>query len=1015
MGKEKKPPRRGLGYALLAVLAALAGSVTSAQPAAPGIPQDSRAQQLRLTRSFDFGAFCVADLQPGNVEVGRGDLSTDGTWRQIVIRVNKADAQKPRIFFLGGMRREDGPYSRCGSQLPPGVRKILDGSIVSGTLRFRIRDEPIADFTRAFEIENKQLDIEIDRVNADFRPLYGGKVAPDGYGFLITNVGRFVVNPGVARDPEDNILTGQLRIRTWRLKLQSAILRLPGATSDLTATFTAGSDGVTLNVDVPTGQPSLQDGYLRATQVNLPSGLFNTGGAEFAVARGHAQTLDLVGQAGKGGPLMELRKLTLSADTITHAGPPVARLTPTEPVMIAEVTGPLLPDQGAAQLVDAKAAGIRVPAAAVAFGGTVERPALAGQGSVMLSLLDATSMAGEVHLAMPDLIAAKDAVPELAAREVSLKLNGKKSALKLEGQIDMMGARLRTLDLANLERAPVNFNGQENGDELGLRFSLDTSAPQGRWSFTDPTGAIVMLEGAIRQLKAAGTLWLGTAAKPARLEVDPNTFRLAANGTVVRHSLVFGAAPGATSLSADVGLRSASGFTLSKAGAEGRMELATNLLAVNDPNLSFTESSQGQFRIHAPLRFDAGAILGLKLTDFAVSLIQGHVAVDQLSAEGLTAAPIKIADLEVTSPKLTMDRLEINVQNEVGIVKGRGLVFEASGLKHAAEPQWEVVAPNPRLPEIEASLGKVNDALVLTGASVRNLDIRATRGSYRSRDGFTVAGEGVAVTAALISESKIDSGRIAITRGNLNLDVSDGGSHTTGSTGFDNFVVTATGLKNDIAGTGQIHLTDLQVDHQFSILKDKCHQDELQLNASLGIGSVDIGLRLEHGDLLGSARVNSPHIHLRKTSHGVCEWNDSFNVDVFEASTSTVCWVPIISEICKEVRKVIKIPVRVPVRFRAVISNLDIPGSADDVDVDLRGSKGVGFCIHHARLNAEGRVQRISVTPTFEAHGDLANLVKSVHDFVWQATLGSLESVIGSSVTNIGSIVTQISPVNHCG
>lgn len=631
----------------------------------------------------------------------------------------------------------------------------------------------------------------------------------------------------------------------------------------------------------------------------------------------------------------------------------------------------------------------------------------------MLSLLDAASMAGEADLSMPDLNVARDAIPDLSARGIKLKFEGKKAALKLEGQLDIDGARLRTLDISHLQDAPLRFDGRENADEFGLRFFLNTSTPNGRWSFTDPTGAIVMLEGAIRQLKIAGTFWFGTT-RPPRLQVDPGAFQLAATGTVVRHSLVFGAAPSTTSLSADIDLGSASGFTLSKANAEGRLELATNILLVNDPGLSFSASSPGQFRIKAPLRFDAGVRLGLALADAEVRLIQGHAVIDQLNAEGLTTDPIKIADLEVSSPKLTMDRLEIDVRNDAGTVSGRNLVFEARGLKHTAEPQWEVVAPNPQLPEIEATLGRANEALVLTGASVRNLDIHAARGSYRSRDGFTVSGEEVAVTAARISESAIESGRIAMARGSLQLDVSDGGSHTTGSTGFDTFEVTASGPKDDITGTGRLHLANLQVDHQFPILQDRCGQD-LQLKASLGIGAVAIGLRLEHGDLHGNARVDGPRIHLGGTSHSVCEWNDGFDVDVFEVSTSTVCWVPIIKEICKEVRKVIKVPVRVPVRFRAVISNLDLPGSADHIDVDLRGSEGVGFCVNHASLRAEGRLQLVSVTPTFEAHGDLANLVKTVHDFAWQATLGSLQSAIGTSATNLGSILSQIFPVNKCG
>lgn len=1007
--------RRFRGAVLLAVVVALAGwSAAPAQPGNQRALEDPQAQRLRIAGSFDFGAFCLSNIPRGSiVDVGDPDFKPDGVWRQVTLRVDEASARKPRIFFLGGIRRESGLFSQCGADLSAGARRILEGDVLKGTVRFRIL-EPVAGFTQAFEIDHEGLLVEIGRVRADFPPLYGGNVSPEGVRLLVSNVGRFSANPRKPEASEDDILAGQLRIGTSKLKLQNAKLKLPGATSELRTTLAAGSEGVALNVDIPSGRLSLYKGSFRVANVDLPQGPITIGGAEFDLSLGRAATLDLVGQAGEGGPLMRFQTLTLTARGITHAGPPAAGLTPTEPITIGEIKGPLAPDEGAAQMTNTQAAQIRIPAATVALGGTADRPALAGQGSMVLSRLDAVSLAGEARLAAPNLHAASDLLSKLSAREINLRFSGEKAAPKIEGQLDMSGVRLQTLDLASLDRVPVQFDGKANDGELGLRFSVDTSTPAGRWSFADPTGAIVMLEGAVRQLAAAGTLWFGSAARPPRLQVDPGTFRLAASGTAVRHSLAFGAAADETSLSADVDLRSASGFIISRAATEGRVELATDLLVVNEPALSFNEPGKGQFRILAPLRFDAGVLLGIQLANAEASLIRGHAAIDQFGAEGLTADPIEIADLQVTSPKLTMERLEIDVQNETGTVKGRGLVFEAQSLKHTADPQWEVAALNPRLPEIEATLGRSKDALVLEKGSVRGLDIRADRGSYRSKDGFAVSGEGVVITATHLSESRIDAGRIAIARGGISLDVADGGTHTTGSTRFDTFEITADGPKDDIAGTGRVHLADLQVDHEFPILTDKCN-DSLKLNASLGIGAVDIGLRLEHGDLHGSSRVASPRVRLSDTGQDECEWNDSFDVDVVKTVTATVCWVPIIKEICKEVEKHVKVPVRVPVRFQAVISSIDIPGSADHIDIQLRGSEGVGFCVKNARLNAEGRIQQVSVTPTFEARGDLGNLVKDVHDTTWRATLGSLQSSLVTSITNIGSIATHISPVSDCG
>src|SRR5215213_1878917 len=414
-------------FAGMSLFIMLLGMTTGpARPSSQGISEDPVAKQLRIANSFDFGAFCLSDIPPGTiVEVGRPDFGSDGTWRQVVVRVDKSAPQKPRIFFFGGIRRESGLYSRCGTDLPSGVRRILEGDINEGKLKFRILD-PAAGFTQAFEIDHNEFKVEIGKVRADFLPLYGGKVAPEGVRLEVSNIGRFVANPRTPLNSEDNILTGQLRIGSYGLTLRDAKLLLLGRASELRASFVSGPDGVALNVDVPSGQLSLYKGAFRATAVDLPQGSLAIGGAEFDLASGRTTTLDLVGQAEKGEPFMRLGKVSLAARTILHTGPPIAHLIPTEPVTIGEVMGPLASDQGAAQLMEARATDVRVSKAEVALGGTLDRPVLEGQGAVVLAALDAVSLSGEAHLATPDLLAAKDAVSELAAREVRLQFQGEK-------------------------------------------------------------------------------------------------------------------------------------------------------------------------------------------------------------------------------------------------------------------------------------------------------------------------------------------------------------------------------------------------------------------------------------------------------------------------------------------------------------------------------------------------------------------------------------------------------------
>jgi hypothetical protein len=103
------------------------------------------------------------------------------------------------------------------------------------------------------------------------------------------------------------------------------------------------------------------------------------------------------------------------------------------------------------------------------------------------------------------------------------------------------------------------------------------------------------------------------------------------------------------------------------------------------------------------------------------------------------------------------------------------------------------------------------------------------------------------------------------------------------------------------------------------------------------------------------------------------------------------------------------------VRWLAKAVLLDVAIKSDQVSAVISGDRGVSVCIKNARVDSAGKLQMPTVTPTFTAHGDLANLVKKVWDFSFQATEGILTASVVSFATNASSVLTGLFPVDYCG
>lgn len=1049
IGKNQgRMPLRTAVQATLFLLICAAGSTFDAQAQTSPEIVDPKVLTYKSARSYDFGTFCISNIPPGTVTSVKGpDIAPDGDWREIELQVPQGAPARPRIHFLGGMRREAGFYTACRATAAAEVRRILEADILEGTVRFQILD-PIASYGRAVQIAERNLDIVIGNIKADLSSIYGGRVQSSNIRFDVVNPAPFIANPGNLNNPDDNLLAGRLQLLSYLLTLEDAALYLPEASTALRATLQADRvEGATFLLEIPSGRLSLFKGVLSTTEVDLSTGGFVVGGAEFFAQAGKVAKVELIGHAEEGPPEMRLRTVTATFEKVEHPNVPRALLEPSEEVTIAAIKGPLRADLDAARMATAEAWDVRMPKALLSLGGNPQTPTVLGPGEMHLKRLTETSFEGTAQITTPEFPEAGEVLAGLAAQELKLNFSGEKTAPQLDGELKPTALGLHLLQLAGLEQTTVKFTGLAADRGFGLKFSWATSTSKGRFTFGDPNIAGVQIEGAVEDFRGAGTFWLGVSASLPRLEMDPGAFHLTASGAVVAGPLLFGSTTVHPALDAGLDLASEGGFSIAPQAVHGQLELTTNLLVLNAPDLSFDDPEVGQFRIDTPLRFDAGVTLGIELADLQTHLLEGKAVIERFGAESLGTEGVHLAGLEMTAARLDVERLEIEAHGGDGSVVVQGLEFEAEKIHHAADPQWEVTKLQPKIAEVTATLGRAGKSLVLENETVHGLKLTAHKGTYRSPDGLDIAGQTFTVEADRLSEEMIHGGEIRIEKGALDLDVREQGTRTKGSTRFQKFKIEANGPKDNLSGRGRLELRGLEVEHRFPILKDKC-KDKLQLRAALGIDEADLDLTLAKGELSGGVVVKKLAFQVRHTDQDSCTWDESFDVMELiseEACKGTGLPIPGVANLPQLRPRALQaqfpppikiappsLPPRpdeliprpnggdaceklaeVKVHFKAEIFRVHLSASAGEVKVALRGDQGVGLCIRDARLGRE--TPKILVTPVPQSRSDLMDKVREAHKDALKDHLNLLADAFEGLRSDFADLASQMFPVSYCG
>jgi hypothetical protein len=981
------------------------------------VDSSPEAQDLRSSSQFDFGAFCIDHIPLGAVtSVSRPALKTDGYWRSVTLTVRDGDRAHPHVFFLSGSPRVGGVFQACTGKPGPGIARILDGDIQSGSITFWILSRPLGSFGLAEQVEDGKMDLVLSHATPQFAPLYGGTVS--GTRIKVTNVGRFVDNPQRLDVPGDGILAGMLEVGSRALKITGAMVQLPGAAGTITADFAPGPEGASVLVTVPSGEVALNRGVeTTATPITSPAN-WTMQAAGLGVA-GHdwkINKVELHAYAGKQPPSIAFEGLSVTATHLNHDVPLLMDAYPTGPISASRIEGPLSKDLGMATPATSDVYELIVPAADLALGGAPSNPAVQGLGRINLHVLTDATVDAECLIATPQLRTIS-AITPVGGSNLVLHITGNKTAPDLAGQMSLSSITLGSLSLAGMNTVLAKFSrlGSTPG-EIGIPFTLKTSTPSGTWQLQAPGGP-VKLSGMVSAVRTSGTAWFGAGDNSPRLEVNPGAFELAASGTAVQGSLLFGAPAATTQISANIDVLSPGGFLIAgTGGTKGGINLSAAILVVDQPQVAFEVDDPGRFLVHAPIRFDTGVTLSLDLANLATRIQKGHAEIDGASATAVDPAiPFTISGIQVTAPDVVLGSLVVDVQGGTGVVTVGDLSAQASSIAHSAAPQWSATTAAFSVHSISATLAQADKALQLQDASLAVLRVTGANGGYTSQDGFHIDGQKVAVGTDAATRTSVTNATISIARGNLDLNSASNGTTITAGANYDGFQVTATGNASDVNGTVHLHVANINGRYEFPAMPDKC-SDHLLLDLDIGIGAFNLDGTVDHGAAHASASLNNPNIRLQKSGNDTCDWGQGFDLTSSTVVAGPVCWIPFIGgPICHTVDKLVPITVHIPVIWEYKILTLDVGVKANSVSVSLAGQKKTSVCVSGAHIDDVIRPEWLTVLPTLQAHSELEQALKQALDLAWQTSAGAMMAALESSVVNIGSIVTTVFPISACG
>ena len=971
---------------LLFVMASLAKGVH-----AQGLP--SHVQDLELTTEIDLGSFCLADMAPGTVHVRSTKLPLqDGTWYAIEIHIG-ASTKKPNAFFFKSPRiaPSDGSYVSCAqagaSQMP-----FLHGRLNGATIKALYQPATGTTSSR-LQIDKKGLDVEFGQAEATLSPLFGGFVVATGNTSGNILAGRLLEVTNVSSQLFYNLTAhtqrGALEVNTTDVVVKHTRLQLSEDSAmdlDLTCAYTPQTKSVTFALDVSNQTVHFTDGMCQTSHVKLPPGTWKGSGLSMAVDDSVSGNVILAGALS--GPVLTFKTLDITAKQIAYLNG--LKAIPGSPFAVESITGPIEDSPDHLSMSAVTWNGVDIKKAQITIG---DGSILSGPGAISLHTLSPKDVNASIHFDTPALPALTGYAVSAPA-SLNVKFVGPSAAPSISGSVRIGAVRFGALQLSQPTKEIVFALDSTNQARRDFTFAWDVSTPEGSFVIGDPGGQNIALTGQLRKMLVKGRLSFDPTWSKASVEVPASSLIVDATAKASVSPLVLGSP--VSFLQSSIHLSTATGFTLGTQNPTGSVDLSAAALVIATPSLAFADPDSGLL-VQAPLTTDGAATLRFNVGSGQAVIQDAHLVATKLTAKPLeVTTQVTLAGMSLSTPLLTLEKLELKVANGDGSVAVDGLNFVTDEVVSKGPPYWRAALPPGQglaLSHFEGRMAASTKTLDIASVIVDNFSLKAPSGEFRSEDGFGIRGTDIEVSADKISEEEIKNGKVSIASGALQVGAPQPGGSIAAKANFSNFSVALDGPTATVNGTGNISLSNISIDGKTALSVGPCNG--WKVTGALDIANTDLALVVQAGKLHGDVHVNQGKVYVVNDGYSRCEFDKDYIITEEKYGQMGVpCWKDGHPDLC-QVKTIIVPGISGKIHWIAELHQLQISGTIADATLHLGGQGPLSVCLSQVAVSPPLIVA--NYFPGFQEGPFGINLLRDVTRGIATLVESGVSEILGTS------------------
>jgi hypothetical protein len=953
----------------------------------------SHVKELEIATEIDLGSFCLTEMAPGTVHVENTKLpQTAGVWFAVQIRVDAA-SKKPKAFFFKSPRlpNPDGSYESC-SQAGERDVAFLKGRLNSATINALYKPPTEKEGPR-WQIEKNNLDVEFGKAEAKLSPLFGGYVVATGSTSGEVLTGRLLKvtnhNSQIFYNLTANIQRGALEINTTDVLIKRAHLQLSEDASmdlDLTCTYTPQTKSVTFPLDVSNGAVHFSDGVCQAGPTKLPVGHFSGSGLSMDVSDLGAGNITLKGV--NGAPQLFLKSVDITAKQISYLNG--MKAIPSSHFIAGTISGPVESSPDRLKMSEVTWNAIDIKQAQITLG---DGSILSGPGSINLHSLGPKDVNANIHFDTPAL-PALSAYAVSAPASLNLLFIGPANAPSISGAIRIGAVRFGALQLSQPSEEITFALESTHQSRRDFSFAWDVSTPEGTFVIGEPAGQNIALTGQLQKMLVKGMLSFDSTWSKASVNIPANSLVVSATAKASVSPLVLGSP--VSFLQSSIRLSTATGFTIGSQDPGGTIDLSAGVLIFTTPSLAFADPNSGLL-IQAPLTTDGTATLRFDIGSGQAVIQNAHLVATKLSAKPLeVTTEVTLAGLSLSTPLLTLDRLELKVADGKGTVFVDGLDFVTDDVTSKGPPYWRASLPpgqGLKLTHFEGQMAASTKTLDIASVIVKGFSLKGPSGEFRSADGFSIKGTNFELSADELAEKQVTKGKISIASGALQVGASQPGGAVSAKANFANFAIGLNGSTDKIDGDGGISLSDISIDGKTTLAVGPCNG--WKVTGAVDIARVDLALVMQAGQLHGDLHVNQGKVYIVNDGYSKCEFDKDYIITEEKyGQMGLPCWKDWHPDLC-QVKTIIVPEIKGKIHWIAELHNLQISGTIADATLHLGGQGPLSVCFNQIVISPPLIVA--SYFPGFQEGPFGINLLRDVTRGIATLVESSLAEVLGTS------------------